>query len=117
MTKKISQLKLLKDQPKAYGGELLNKRKGRIRGRPLDTKNTMHLILKSSKATGDWSFWRPANKAKIKQIISKFSHKYGIKVHSMANVGNHLHFHIKLGNLHTYKPFIRAITAAIAMAI
>ena len=36
---------------------------------------------------------------------------------SLANVGNHLHFHIKLSNRYTYRPFIRAITAAIAMAI
>jgi len=117
MAKRKSQFKLLKDEPKAYGGELLKTRKGRRHGRPLDTKNTMHLVLRSSKATGEWAFWRPQNKVKIKLIISKFSQKYGIKVLSMANVGNHLHFQIKLGNRYGYKPFIRAITSAIAMAI
>lgn len=35
----------------------------------------------------------------------------------MANVGNHLHLHIQLTNRFTYKPFIRALTSAIAMAI
>ena len=35
----------------------------------------------------------------------------------MANVGNHLHLHLQLGNRYGYKPFIRATTAAIAMAI
>ena len=35
----------------------------------------------------------------------------------MANVGNHLHLHIQLTNRFTYRPFIRALTASIAMAI
>src|ERR1700689_5388498 len=110
MKQKKNQLKLLKDEPKAYGGALLKTRKGRSRGRPLDTKNTMHLVLKSSKAVGDWSFWKPGNKEEIRKIIRKFSNKYGIKILSLANVGNHLHFQIKLYNIHTYKPFIRAVT-------
>lgn len=35
----------------------------------------------------------------------------------MANVGNHLHLQIKLSNRFGYRPFIRAVTAAIAMAV
>jgi hypothetical protein len=35
----------------------------------------------------------------------------------MANVGNHIHMQIKLSNRYTYKPFIRAITSSIAMAV
>jgi REP element-mobilizing transposase RayT len=114
---KMKQYKLLKDSPKAYGGDLLKTRKGRSQGRPLDTKNTTHLILKSTKAIGAWSFWRPENKNKIKRIVYKFSKKYGIKIHSMANVGDHLHFQLKLSNRYTYDPFIKAITGAIALAI
>jgi putative transposase len=113
----MKQCKFLKDSPKAYGGDLFKTRKGRSQGRPLDTQNTTHLILKSTKAKGAWSFWIPENKNKIKQIISKFSKKYGIKIHSMANVGDHLHFQIKLSNRYTYAPFIRAVTSAIAMAV
>ncbi|MGZ3695136.1 MAG: hypothetical protein ACXWQO_13400, partial [Bdellovibrionota bacterium] len=69
------------------------------------------------KAQGALSFKRPANAHKIRLIVKKFSEKYGIKILSLANVGNHLHFQIKLGNRYTYRPFIRAITAAIAMAV
>ncbi len=36
---------------------------------------------------------------------------------SLANVGNHLHLEIKLTTRHTYRAFIRAVTAAIAMAV
>ncbi len=92
-------------------------RKGRLGSRPLDTRNTMHLVLRSSRAKGDWSFSKAENHRKIKSITAKFSQKYAVKILSLANVGNHLHFHIKLGNRHTYKPFIRAVTSAIAMAV
>jgi REP element-mobilizing transposase RayT len=113
----MKQTKLLKNQKSAYGGELLKTRKGRAHGRPLDTRNSMHLVLRSSKASGEWSFRFRNNPTKIKSIVSKFAEKYGVKVLSLANVGNHLHFQIKLSNRHAYKPFIRAITASIAMAV
>jgi hypothetical protein len=111
------QMKLLKDMPKAYGGDLRKTREGRQGPRPLDTKNTIHLILRSSLAVGKWSFARKENRDKIERITRKFSQKYGVRVFSTANVGNHLHFQLKITNRYTYEPFIKAITAAIAMAI
>lgn len=114
---KAKQLRLLKTQESSYGGELLKKREGRAHGRPLSTTNTMHLVLRSSRAAGDWSFRRPKNEKKIREIVLRFSRKYGVRVLNLANVGNHLHFHIRLGNRYTYKPFIRAVTAAIMMAV
>ncbi|MGE3975433.1 MAG: transposase [Bdellovibrionales bacterium] len=111
------QIEMLGRQNLAYGGELLKTRQGRSRGRPLDTKNSMHMVLRSSKAVGTWSFKEPKNDKKIREIVIKFTQKYGVKLISLGNVGNHLHFHIKLGKRHTYKPFIRALTAAIAMAV
>lgn len=77
----------------------------------------MHLILRSTKAKGEWSFRRTQNEKKIREIVKKFAQKYGVKIHSLANVGNHLHFEIQLSNRQLYKPFIRAITASIAMAV
>lgn len=111
------QLKLLKNESKSYGGELLKTRKGRLRGRPLDTKNSMHLVLRSSKAKNEWSFKRPQNEKKVLKILSKFSLRYGVRVLSLANVGNHLHLQIKLQSRLSYKPFIKALTGSIAMAI
>jgi len=93
----------------------LKKRAGRVRGRPLDSRNTMHLSLHSSRATKDWSFWK--HKTEITGILRKFSSRYGIRILSFANVGNHLHIHLKLGSIHTYRPFIRAVTSAIVSAV
>lgn len=114
---KNPQLNFLTKEVSAYGGDLLKTRKGRKHGRPIDTRNTMHLVLRSTKAVGDWSFLRPKNKKRIIEILKKFTAKYGIKIISFANVGNHLHLHIKLSNRYTYAPFIRAVTGAIMMVV
>ncbi len=114
---KAKQQSFFKLNEKPYGGVLQKRRSGRCGPRPLDTKNTMHLILKSSKAIGPWSFRSSSNEKRIKEIIRKFSSKFGVKILSLANVGNHLHFQIKLTNRFTYAPFIRAVTAAISMAV
>jgi REP element-mobilizing transposase RayT len=114
---KPRQFALLKKEKSSYGGELLKTREGRARGRPLSTRESMHLVLRSSKARGEWSFLRGSNPARIEAIIKKFSRRYGVHLVSLANVGNHLHLHVKLSNRQGYKPFIRATTAAIAMAI
>ena len=111
------QLKLLKNQDLSYGGSLLNTRKGRAHGRPISTRETMHLVLRSTRATGIWSFQLPKNKQKIEEIVRRFASKYAVRVMSLGNVGNHLHFHIKLGHRASYRPFIRAVTGAISMAI
>lgn len=115
MATRSPQLKLLAKEKSAYGGDLLKTRAGRRRGRPLSTRETMHLVLRSTKAKGAWSF--RSHDLKIRRIVEKFSNRYGVRVLSLANVGNHLHLQIKLSNRFTYRPFIRAVTAAIAMAV
>jgi len=117
MAKRSPQSAMLAKERSSYGGILLKTRAGRRRGRPLSTKETMHLVLRSSRAKGNWSFRRSHNAAQINQIIDKFSLRYGVRVISMANVGSHLHLQIKLSNRFGYRPFIRAVTGAIAMAI
>lgn len=113
--KRRLQLELVKDEGSRYGGSLLNTRKGRSRGRPLSTSNTMHLVMRSEMAKGQMSFCN--YKKEIKVIIDKFSKKYHIRIYSYANVGNHLHLHIKLSNRQQYKAFIRAISSAIMMKV
>ncbi len=106
---------MLKDTPKAYGGDLLRKRKARLSGRPLTIRQTMHFVLRSTQANGKWSFF--LHKIKIRSILEAFGQKYGVKLISMANVGNHLHLHIQLTHRQTYPAFIRAVTASIMIAV
>ena len=113
----LAKPKIYLPDPTAYGGELRKLRKGRVGHRRLDFGNTMHLVLRSTQAKGDWSFTRKKNRNKIDKILSKFAALYSVKVLSMAYVGNHLHFHLKLSTRQSYCKFIKAVTSAIVMAI
>jgi REP element-mobilizing transposase RayT len=114
MAKQLTLIPKFKD---SYGGEMMKKRKGRAHGRPISTQSSMHLVLRSTQARKEKSFLEPSNAHKIKNFVNKFAAKNHVQILSLANVGNHLHLHIKLGTRRGYKPFIRALTGAIAMAI
>jgi REP element-mobilizing transposase RayT len=111
------QYALLKNELSSYGGILLNTRKARQKPRPLAVRESMHVVLRSSKAKGEWSFKKTRHENKISAILHKFAEKYHVHIFSLANVGNHLHLHIQLGARASYKPFIRAVTGAIAQAV
>lgn len=113
--RRTHQLALLKKEKSDYGGALSNTRAGRSRARPLAVKSTMHLVLRSSKAVGVWSFKKHRNE--IRAIVDRFAVKFHVKVISYVNVGNHLHLQIRLAHRGAYRPFIRAITAAIKMKV
>lgn len=102
---------------KAYGGILRRSRRGRKGPRFVTSRNSMHIVLRSSRANGEWSFTRKENKSKIQKIIENFSAKYAVHVHSYGIVDDHIHLHVSLTDKELYKAFIRAITSSIAMAI
>jgi REP element-mobilizing transposase RayT len=102
---------------KSFGGILRNTRAGRQGSRPLATKSSMHLVLRSSKAKGTQSMTFGNHRQRIREVFWKFSKKYGVRIHSLANVGNHLHLHLQLTSRYTYKKFICAVTAAVAMLL
>jgi len=112
---KKKQLELLNHKwPKQYGGNLRTKAKNRG-ARPLSSKDSIHLVMRSSLAQGAWSFRYQRNAEKIKSFIQAFSKKKGIQLLSVANVGNHLHFHVRISNRTLYKAWIRGLTSGIAM--
>jgi hypothetical protein len=102
----------LKVEKSEHGGALKNPQK---RKRPLSRRSSMHLVLRSRLAKGDWSFRRHHNS--LKMILQKFSKRHHVDVREWANVGNHLHLHIRVQDRRTYRNFIRAITAAIMIAV
>lgn len=110
----MKQQRLFKRDDTSFGGDLMKKRKGRG-ARPLDTRHSMHLVLRSTQAVGAKSFVR--HRGLIHLIVHRFADNFGVQVYQLANVGNHLHIHMKLGSRHTWRAFIRAVTATIAIKI
>ncbi len=108
----MKQQSLLKPQRSDHGGSLKHPQKRR---RPLSTSQSMHIVLRSSKARGKFSFKK--YQKSIDQILMTFANKYYVQILSYANVGNHIHLHIKLFKRKFYAPFIRAVTAAIMIKV
>lgn len=97
-----------------FGGSLMTTRAGRAKPRSVSTRETMHVVLRSTHARGEWSFRRPRNESRVQRIVAGATHKYGVKLISLANVGNHLHMQLKFGSRQGYLRFIRVVTGAIA---
>jgi hypothetical protein len=95
----------------AFGG-VLSKAKGNPKKqRPLVTRQAMHLVLKSSKATGKHSFL--LFQREIEVLLQAQARKFGIKIYSVANAGNHLHLLLRIHSRRCYKAFIRAVSGLI----
>ncbi len=82
--------------------------------RPLSTKKWIHLVLKSDKARGEFSFLTPKNKIFIGRLVQAKARRFGVRVADQANVGNHLHLKIKISSRENFQKFLISITAQIA---
>ena len=85
--------------------------------RPLSTKRTIHLVLKSDKAKGKLSFLTHKNKPMIEKILESKAKKFGIKLAEHANVGNHLHIKLRIQSRISFQKFLKSITTLIARKI
>jgi REP element-mobilizing transposase RayT len=110
--KKKKQLEFFKSDLRFFGGRLLHGR--RRRQRPLSVKDPVHLILRSSWASGLNSFLRPHNKNAIQKIIATTAQKYGVRVYRTAIASNHIHSIVRIHSRRLYRTFIRVLAGKIA---
>ncbi len=82
--------------------------------RPLATKKWIHLVLKSAIATGKLSMLAPQNAKWIDGLIRLKAAKFGIELKEFVNMGNHIHFQIRILNRKSFQNFLRSITNLIA---
>ena len=99
-----------------FGGELSKRSKFRT-ARPFSSKDTMHMVLKSSAATGKFSLGNSKNLEVVNRIVHRHCAKYGVKLLKYSNNFNHLHLHLKFASRALYLKFVRSLTASIAMAV
>ncbi|MGK5085190.1 hypothetical protein WDW37_18025, partial [Bdellovibrionota bacterium FG-1] len=79
----------LKTASVSHGGEhTLGKRKA---VRPIDPKQALHVVLRSSKARGEFSMLHSRNCDPIQRFTQKLAKRWGVRLYRYANVGNHLH--------------------------
>ena len=85
--------------------------------RPIATRKPMHLVLRASRAVGDWNFLRKKNREQIEEILELISKRYGVKIIRFQNVGNHLHLLVQGKSRVLLQSFLRTLPAKIALAI
>jgi REP element-mobilizing transposase RayT len=101
--------------PLVHGG---NSRRGlRKIARPVVTGKPMHVVLKSSRARGAWSFWNRRNKGTVHLLVLDTSERYGIDILKWENVGNHLHFVLTTPSRKAFQAFLRVLAQRIMFAV
>jgi REP element-mobilizing transposase RayT len=101
--------------PSAHGGDLSkNVRKTR---RALATSCTMHIVMRSIRAKGEWSMLKKRHKSKIAFLLRDTAKRYGIKLHGFQNVGNHLHIHVQTPSRRAWQNFLRVLPQRIMFAV
>jgi hypothetical protein len=101
-----------KSGKKTHGGVYaLGKRKT---ARPFDSKKPVHLVMRSTRAKGPFSFLSPLKKNKVDQIVHEYARRFGVKIYDYSNNGNHLHLNIKAPNRRLFQNYLRTVSGLIA---
>ena len=109
------QYSFFKSVSPSFGGE---SQKGKRKcQRPLNPKSSIHLVLKSTRATGVWSLLHRQHKTRVHDLLIKIAQQNGIKVYQYANVGNHLHLLLKMRNRAGFQKFLRIFSGRVALMI
>ncbi|MCM2322709.1 MAG: transposase [Oligoflexia bacterium] len=104
-----------KTRKNAHGGdEAVGKRKER---RPFDRKQALHVVLRSSKARGEFSMLHPRHRNHVLALVNRLKTRRGIAVYRYANVGNHVHLLIRARSRADWQAFIRELSGGIAMIV
>jgi REP element-mobilizing transposase RayT len=93
-----------------HGGESLKKRR-KIK-RPLVPGAITHVVLKSSKAKGDLSFYK--NKKIVHDLLKERADKFFIEILSFVNMGNHLHLKVRFKDPKRFQNFLRTFAGLLA---
>src|ERR1700761_1724961 len=99
---------------KEFGGSRDLKKAHAREARPISIKRPMHLVMRSTLATGERSFLRAKRARKIEELVHRLGKEKGVKVYRFANSGNHLHFIVLPKSREAFKAYLKAVTGIIA---
>jgi len=85
--------------------------------RPLDTRQPIHIVLKSSHARGRLSFLGTKNRLLVEKTVRQWARRFHVKIHGLENVGTHIHVIASFPKRECFGHFLRTVTALIAREI
>lgn len=59
----------------------------------------------------------PANAGRVDAIVRQDARKFGVRILELANVGNHCHFMVRVGNRTAFLYFLRSVAGRLAMQL
>lgn len=95
----------------AFGGSLLTSNPKTKR--PLDSKFPILLTLRAHQSV----LRLPKTFGVVQLIVESTAAKHSFKIYKQANVGNHLHFVVKMPHINAWAAFIRELSGRIAQAV
>lgn len=98
-----------------HGHEI--RRGQRKTARPFDRRIPMHVVFRSERAKGSWSFLNQRNDRRVKHIIYDVARRTHVRIYKFANAGNHLHLLIRSRNKQDAQKFLRMVGGLIARAV
>lgn len=102
-------------QSRAHGGDVAKGR--RKTARPIDPKQALHVVLRSSQARGAHSLLHPKHCDPIHRLTQKLARRWGVRLYRYANVGNHLHLLVKVPTRAAWRRFLRELAGGIAILV
>lgn len=106
-----NQLRIVKRA--SHGGVSLKKR--RKIARPLLPGKVTHVVFKSSKATGELSFYK--HKRLVASLLREKSQKFFIEILDWVNMGNHLHLKVRFKDRKRMGQFLKSFAGMLARKI
>src|SRR5690348_9171060 len=94
-----------------HGGGLRKGRRKLIR--PFDSKKSLHVTLRSSRARGAWSFLRSKTEKKVNSLVFTYGAKFNVRIQKYANAGNHLHLLLRVRSKRNFQNFLRTLSGMI----
>jgi REP element-mobilizing transposase RayT len=97
----------------SHGGAKLKTRR-KIK-RPLIPNAIHHVVLKSSKAQGKFSFY--THKQLVTKLLNDRARKYFVEILEFVNMGNHLHLKIRFKDRRRCGQFLKSFAALVARKV
>ncbi len=96
-----------------YGG----KASGRKIARPLDRRHPILITMKSEVARNKFGLLNSRHRLKIKAIIRRLAARYGVRLHRLAQLSDHLHLTASFSKRALFQTFLRVISGLIARLV
>lgn len=85
--------------------------------RPFNTAAPLHLVLKSTRARGEWSMLKRRHRSKVTSMIYIYAKRFKIHVYRATNVGNHLHLLVKAKDRKSLADYLRVLAGRVAVTV